>query len=149
MAVKRDAQGKFQEGGSPDTQFQERNKAALRHGGAAAYRAITEGESFRGLAAQEERRVVDDLSNGGQRAMLEEIAVRLHTCTRLYYAALQTAVDRGDLEALDRYAKRFGWLAGKAAKAWREFADLPDPRAEALDYEQIVKQEGSCDNDNS
>lgn len=122
-------------------QFTENNRAAVKHGGAAAVRAFREGEAFTGLAAQEERQVVEDLAQDGQISMLEEIAVRLHTCTRLYYAALQTAVDRADLEALDRYAKRFGWLAGKTAKAWRELRDASNGNGRgALDYEEILER---------
>jgi hypothetical protein len=126
-------------------EVEQRRRAATTHGGAGAYKAIQDGKAFKGLAAQEERNVQADLEELGQREMLKELAVRLHTCTRLYYAALQTAVDNADLEGLDRYAKRFGWLAGKTSKAWKELGDMPDPHLEALDYEQILKQRGRDD----
>jgi hypothetical protein len=131
----RDDNGRFQEG----------HKIPQRHGGAAAYRAITTGEPFDGLAAEEEQRVVTDLANGGQRSMLEELAVRLHTCARLYYAALQSAVDKGDLEKLDTYAKRFGWIAGKAGKAWRDLGEVDPMDLDVIDAIAAAKEANSDD----
>jgi hypothetical protein len=72
--------------------------------------------------------------------MLREIAVRAHTAMRLYWSAVQSASDAGDLALLDRYCSRFGWLAGVAGRAWREVREeekiAPDL---ALDYDELVK----------
>jgi hypothetical protein len=111
------------------------------HGGSAAVRDITRGEPLTGLAAQEERQVKLDLAESGRLAMLREIAVRAHTALRLYWNAVQTASDAGDLEALDGYVRRFGWLAGVAGRAWREVRTeeqiAPDL---ALDYDAMVEE---------
>ena len=114
--------------------------ADVQHGGAGAVRRIQEGKPFVGLAEEEERAVLSDLETSGRPEMVLECATRLHTCMRLYWNAVCSASDAGDLEKLDSYCKRFGWLATSALRAWREV------RAEAiaagtdgaLDYEAIL-----------
>ena len=117
------------------------------HGGAAAVQRIAQGESFDGLAALEERAVIEDLETAGRGELVKEAAVRLHTAMRLYWGAVQSAADAGDLAALDRYCARFGWLAASALRAWREVRE--EARAAgtdgALDYERILAQRGDGD----
>ena len=124
---------------APDGTFARGNQAGVKHGGAVTVDAIRTGQPFTGLAAEAEREVTADLEQQGRGAMVLELATRLHTATRLYFAALQAAVDRGDLDALDRYGQRFGWLAGASLRAWeqvrREAPDGPD----ALDYEALLE----------
>ena len=103
---------------NPENQFTEGNQAGLVHGGEGALRHIREGTAFKGLAAQCEREVQADLEASGRGEMLLEIAARSHTVLRLYWGAIQNAVDKGDLDKLDTYCKRFGWLAGVAGRAW-------------------------------
>ena len=126
---------------SPETRFKEGHQTALKHGGAGAVKAITEGRAFQGLAAQAERDVIHDLQESGRQFLVEEIATRAHTALRLYWAAVQKAADAGDLEKLDNYCKRFGWLAGVASRAWREVREEEkvSGKAGALDYEELVK----------
>jgi hypothetical protein len=112
---------------------------AVKHGGAGAVRAMREGRPFTGLAAQAEQEVVTDLETEGRGAMVKEMAVRIHTCARLYYGALQTAVDQGDLAKLDTYAKRFGWLAGAALRAWAQLKQETPDDTGVLDYEKIIR----------
>ena len=129
MDSDRDKRGQFTEGNAAGEQFTEGNKAAIRHGGEAAVKALQRGEPYKGLAAQAEREVQADLEESGRVSLVREIAVRAHTAMRLYWAAVQTAADDGDLDALDRYCKRFGWLAGVAGRAWREVREeLKDTR---------------------
>lgn len=108
--IQRDEHGRYVEGQS----------GFVQHGGAGAVKAIREGRAFTGLAAEAEREVQADLDSEGRTFLVLELARRLHTCARLYYGALQAAVDKGDLEALDRYARRFGWLAGASLRAWEQ-----------------------------
>ena len=96
------------------------NQNAVKHGGAGAVRRLQENRSFVGLAAQEEQAVKEELETGGRAELVIEAATRLHTCMRLYWNAVCTAADAGDLDKLDTYAKRFGWLATSALRAWRE-----------------------------
>ncbi len=90
------------------------------HGGATAYQAIVEGESFRGLAAREELSVKRELEEVGSLQIIVTGAVRLQTAANLYWAALCKAAQDGNLEALDRYVARFGWLQSKALTAWTQ-----------------------------
>jgi len=116
------------------------NQHAVKHGGAGAVKRIQEGKPLIGLAAEVEREVMADLATAGREELVIEAATRLHTCMRLYWGAVQTAADAGDLEGLDRYCKRFGWLATSALRAWREVRE--EARAagtdKALDYEAIL-----------
>ena len=103
-----------------EAQLAQRRKYGFQdqHGGAGAVRAIQQGKPFKGLAAQAEREVLADLDAHGRGALVVENATRLQTACRLYWGAVCKAADSGDLEALDKYVKRFGWLAGAALRAW-------------------------------
>jgi len=122
------------------------NQNAVKHGGAGAVKRIQEGQPLAGLAAEVEREVMADLATAGRSELVTEAAVRLHTAMRLYWGAVQTAADAGDLEGLDRYCKRFGWLATSALRAWREVreeakaAGAGGTLGDLLDLE--VKQDG-------
>lgn len=116
------------------------NQHATRHGGAGAVRRIQEGKPLIGLAAETEAQVKEDLAAAGREELVIEAATRLHTCMRLYWGAVQTAADAGDLEGLDRYCKRFGWLATSALRAWREVRAEAEAAGtdKALDYEEML-----------
>lgn len=114
----------------------------LRHGGESAVTAIREGKTFTGLAAQAEREVIADLESSGRAALVREAAVRLHTAMRLYWGAVMSAADAGDLEKLDSYCARFGWLASSALRAWREVrAEEPEAGAYVLDMALAAARE--------
>ena len=87
-----------------DTRFKAENQdAKVVHGGAGAVLRIQEGKAFVGLAAQEEQQVKADLEDAGRASLVRENAVRLQTACRLYWGAVQSAADAGDLEKLDSY----------------------------------------------
>lgn len=99
------------------------------HGGASAVKKIQHGTEFTGLAAIEERAVKADLQAGGRAAMVEELAVRLTTASRLYWSAICTTVEQvgndgqltgEQLQQLTSYSKTFRSLANAAVRAWRE-----------------------------
>ena len=116
------------------------NQSAVKHGGAGAVKRIQEGRPLIGLAAEVEREVMADLATAGREELVIEAATRLHACMRLYWGAVQTAADAGDLEGLDRYCKRFGWLATSALRAWREVRAEAEAAGtdKALDYEALL-----------
>jgi len=116
------------------------NQNGLKHGGEGAVKAIQHGKPFQGLAAQEEENVAADLEAQGRAAMVEEQATRLHTAARLYWAAVQKAADSGDLQKLDAYIARFGWLASASLRAWEQVRKEDAARPKALDYDQLVKE---------
>jgi hypothetical protein len=122
--------------------------ARVVHGGAGAVRRIQGGRPFVGLAAQEEAQVIEDLETSGRGELVREAAVRLHTAMRLYWGAVQTAADAGDLERLDSYCARFGWLASSALRAWREVREEEKARGDggALDYEAILSAKAAQEN---
>jgi hypothetical protein len=141
MASQRDEKGRFVEGNTAGEQFESGNAARLVHGGAGAVRRIQEGKAFVGLAAQEERQVVADLEDQGRAALVRENAIRLQVACRLYWGAVQTAADAGNLDKLDSYIARFGWLAGSALRAWAQVKSDGGDNAGVLDYEEILRHQ--------
>jgi hypothetical protein len=113
-------------------QFTEGNRASLRHGGESAVKAIQKGEPLTGLAAQAEAEVYTELDTTGRAALVVRNAARLQAATDLYWNAIQAVADQGNLEMLDKYVKRFGWLAGCSLRAW-ESARKEQPDKSAAD----------------
>jgi len=133
-------------GEKPGNRFTEGNTAAQKHGGAGAVDALRLGQPFKGLAAQEERNVKQDLDGMGRAGLVKETAIRLHTASRLYWAAVCSAADEGDLKRLDSYCARFGWLAGASLRAWAQVkAEQPDG-AGVLDYEDLLEAQRRTEN---
>ncbi len=98
----------------------------LKHGGAAAVQALTTGADFTGLAAEAQKDVEADLVIKGQSAMILENATRIQAAARLYWNAISKAMNDGNLENLDHYIARFGWLVGVANRTWDQARkDLP------------------------
>ena len=98
--------------------MREKNQNATKHGGEAASKALLSGKPFTGLAVETEKAVTADLDTQGRAALVERLAIRAQVCTELYWQAVTSAADRGDLPALYRYISRFGWLVGVASRAW-------------------------------
>jgi len=120
--------------------FVEGNEGAVKHGGESAVKAIQRGEPFKGLAASEERSVKAELANSGRAEMVRQEAVRLKTACNLYWGAVCKSADDGDIEALDKYVKRYGWLASATLRAWAQLGDAEDQeRAGGITYEQFEK----------
>jgi len=163
MSEGRDEKGRFVEGNSVGAQFAEGNEVGkdtrfgpgyeggpggpvgndkgVTHGGEGALVAIREGRPFKGIAASEERSVKAELQAGGRAEMVKQEAVRLKTACNLYWGAVCKAADDADLEGLDKYIKRYGWLAGATLRAWAQVKDEDKDRGEmALDYAELVKQ---------
>ena len=109
MAAKQDKQG-----------FQPGNQAAVKHGAEAAVKAIQHGTEHVGLAREAELAVVAELETVGRAAVVVRNATRLQAAADLYWGAVSKAAQEGDLEALDKYVARYGWLAGCSLRAWAE-----------------------------
>jgi hypothetical protein len=106
-----------------------RNGASMQHGGnykhcgEQASKAIASGVPFAGLAQAMEQSVQAELEEQGRGAIVSTAAIRLETAARLYYAAVMKAAETGDLQALDRYVARFGWLQSAALRGWAQVRD--------------------------
>lgn len=118
--------------------FQENNTSALRHGGAAARKALTTGADFIGPARLAELAVRDELQVNGRLSVVERAAIRLQAAADLYWGALCDAGERDDVKAVNSHAKSFGWLQSKALAAWQQLKQEQDKIPDALDYEDLL-----------
>lgn len=109
------------------------NKRTEKHGGAAAQTAVAQGLPFTGLAVDAQKDIERRLVERGRADVVRAGAVRLETCATLYWRALCAAVDAGDVERMDRYAQRFGWLQASALRAWQAVADDEKQERQTLD----------------
>lgn len=123
MTEGRDERGRFAEG----------NAAAEKHGHERAVKALTSGADLRGLAANLEEAARVELATHGRRAILERNALRLQAVSDLFYGLLLGAMERGEVDDVDRFTRRFGWLTGSAQRAWEQVAKESDPDADVLD----------------
>ncbi len=90
----------------------------LKHGGAGGLKRIEEGKELVGLASIEERNVAEELAQpDGRRAVVQKQAQRLEACARLYWGAVCTALDAGDLHTATQLIKVFGWIQASAVRA--------------------------------
>lgn len=98
----------------------EGNKNAFRHGAASAEKALEKGTPMTGPAASAEIDARAGYEQDGAAAMILHQACRLEACASLYWDALLAAVTARDLDKVDTYAARFGWLANSSIRAWAE-----------------------------
>jgi hypothetical protein len=95
-------------------------KNALVHGGSAGEADLTSGAPLRDMAASAQQNVQEDLDRHGVSYLVHEQAARLHAVSRLYWDACLAAAQAGDIQKLDQYVSRFGWLAGASLRAWQQ-----------------------------
>ena len=121
----------------------------LRHDGEQALHAISKGEPLRGLAAEAERAVRDELESEGRHALVVRNAIRLQTAADLFWNAVAKAAEDRDLKSLDRYLARFGWLASSALRAWAQVKQERPDGANVLDYEAVLAAQARRENGGS
>jgi len=120
----------------------------LKHGGESAVKALKRGETHTGLAAEAELAVYEELEEQGRYAIVVRNAARVQAAADLYWNAVATAADSGDLELLDRYIKRYGWLAGVSLRAWAQVKDeAPDAGVYILNMAMEAAEEASSGED--
>jgi hypothetical protein len=100
------------------------NQNAVKHGGAGAIKRLTTGKSFIGIARDAEIQVQNEYKIDGPGALELRDAQRLQAAADLYWNAVSKAAENGDLQAIDKYIQRYGWLASLALRAWTEIRKL-------------------------
>jgi hypothetical protein len=130
-----------------DGRFEPGNQLRTKHGGAGALKRITADKPLVGLAREAELSVYDELEERGRYALVVRNAARLQAACDLYWDAVSKAAQDGDLDALDRYVKRYGWLASSSLRAWAQVRNETPDRADVLDYEEILARQGEDSGD--
>lgn len=92
------------------------------HGGEAGVKALQRGQPMTGPAAAAELDARAAYEVDGAAAMILSQACRLEAACDLYWQALLAAATARDLDKVDSYAARFGWLANSSIRAWCEVA---------------------------
>jgi hypothetical protein len=106
------------------------NQNATIHGACGAERRLTTGEGFIGVAHEIELEVADELNNDGLIAVYRKRTTRLQAVADLYYAAILGATD---IEKLDKWVQRYGWLQASALRSMVVLRDLEkSSRGESL-----------------
>lgn len=96
------------------------NQSAVKHNGETAISAIHNGTELTGPARQAELAVYEELASAGRASIVTRNAARLQAASDLFWNALIRAGEANDLEKIDRYAARFGWLSQAALRAWAQ-----------------------------
>jgi hypothetical protein len=111
-------------GRNPDGTFAEGNTVSVggAMGGENGVKMLTAGAELRGLAAQSQREVENELEAEGRTAIVRRAAIRLEAVARLFFDAILAAADAGDVDKLAAYAQRYGWLQARALGAWAQVA---------------------------
>lgn len=121
------------------------NQNALKHGGEGAIRRISEGKPFIGLAAEEEKAVAAEIEESGIDALVRADAIRLQTALNLYWGAVQKAAQAGDLDALDRYTARYGWLAGVTLRALAQLKTMAKDKTNVQEVIDLYREKRDPD----
>jgi len=98
------------------------NQHATKHGGEAAVKSLAANRQMTGPAAAAELDARAAYEVDGATAMILTQACRLEAACDLYWQALLAAATARDLDKVDSYAARFGWLANSSIRAWVEVA---------------------------
>ena len=119
------------------------NGNAATHGGAGAVLRLQTGQELVGLAADAERAVYIEIETSGRWVIIMRNAARLQAATDLYWNAITKSAQEGDLDKLDHYVARFGWLAGASLRAWAQVKSESnsDEGATARDVLDALKNE--------
>ena len=136
----RDEHGKFIKGNGSGQRFEPGNQAALKHGGGRAVHALSSGASLVGVARELELEVHAEIESDGLVPVMRREAERYLAVARLFYGLLMGADDIADV---DRFTRRYGWLA---SKAWKMLCDLrkmeADDSSGVLDAANLASRDG-------
>jgi len=86
------------------------NKHALKHGGAAAVKAIQTGLPFTEHTAIVQDELEREFDTAGVYEFIKIRALRLATAEQIYWRAAQLAGECGDVEKYEGRIKTWGWL---------------------------------------
>jgi hypothetical protein len=96
------------------------SNALVLHGGEGAVKKLSSGQEFVGLAHEAEQAVAVELETVGRASIVIRNARRLQAACDLFWNAVTKAAQENNLDNLDRYVARFGWLAGASLRAWAQ-----------------------------
>ena len=122
-------------------QLEQRKEVGFKveHGGEGAVRRVTEGRELVGIAKQAELDVYAELETEGRQAIVRRNAARLQACADLFWNAVQKAAQDGDLEKLDHYVGRFGWLSSASLRAWVQVKGEEERPGTPVDVQTVLE----------
>lgn len=119
------------------------NTNRLTHGGEGALSALSQGRPFARYARETYLKTLADMGlteddlTGTIGLVAREVA-RQFTVTELFWQAMMGAAELGDIKEFERFAKRYGWMSGKATKGMEAYFEVSKDK-NILDYEQVLK----------
>jgi sigma54-dependent transcription regulator len=98
-------------------------------------------------ARQAELDVYAELEIDGRQAIVRRNAARLQAATDLFWNAVQKAAQDNDLDRLDHYVSRFGWLAGASLRAWAQVKIEEERPGTPVDVQAVLTAVRSSSNE--
>lgn len=132
-----------------DTSGYEGNQNAVKTGVHGAIKRISEGKPLIGIAAEEEKAVMQELELAGIPALKKALAVRLQSVLNLSWNTINKAILEGDLDTAQDYIKIFSLLSPRALAAWNEVQkdEKNDSDKDALELIERYRKGAAHDND--
>lgn len=121
----------------------EGNENGLQHGGEGAIKSLANGRPFARYARETYLKTLADMNlneadlHGTLGLAAREVA-RQFTVSELFWQAMMGAAESGDIKEFERFAKRFGWISGKATKGLEAYFEIIRDK-DVVDYEDILK----------
>lgn len=119
----------------------------LIHGGEGALSSLSQGRPFARYARETYLKTLADMGlteddlHGTIGLAAREVA-RQFTVSELFWQALMGAAESGDIKEFERFAKRFGWMSGKATKGLESYFDVIKDK-DVIDYELVLKADNN------
>lgn len=132
-----------------DTSGYEGNQNAVKTGVHGAIKRISEGKPLIGIAAEEEKAVMQELELTGIPTLKKSLAVRLQSVLNLTWNTINKAILEGDLDTAQDYIKIFSLLSPRALAAWNEVQkdEKNDSDKDALELIERYRKGAAHDND--
>lgn len=120
-------------GRKPDGTFAQGNRAAYKHGGGTAVKALLHGEPLTGIAAEIKADLGAEVDTVGLKAVMRERALRYQAVADVWYGILLGATD---IPTIEKATQKYGWLQ---AKAMAMLKDIDKMEPDTLTLEGLLQ----------
>lgn len=98
------------------------NQNALKHGGAAAAKAIARGEEFTGVPALREEQIARELAEDGREELVKRRVIRYQVAADCYHDAAIKLLSEGQFDRAYDYFRLYATLQNASLRGWLQVA---------------------------